>query len=65
MRAATITTGANDQLGEFTATWMLLSDNADFFRQPEVARSARQPREIQGLRPWTDDFSGLLPVLHW
>jgi hypothetical protein len=65
MRAVTVTTGANDQLGEFTATWMLLSDNADFFAQPEVARSARQPREIQGLRPWTDDFSSLLPVLHW
>lgn len=65
MRAATVTTGANDQRGEFTATWMLLSDSEDFFRQPEVARSARQPQEIAGLRPWTDDFSSLLPVLHW
>jgi hypothetical protein len=65
MRAATVTTGANDKRGEFTATWMLLSDNADFFAQPEVARSARQPQEIPGLRLWTDDFSSLLPVLHW
>jgi spermidine synthase len=66
MRAVAITTAANDERGEFTATWMLLSDNnADFFAQPEVARSARQPREIPGLRPWTDDFSSLLPVLHW
>lgn len=65
MRAATVTTGANDQRGEFTATWMLLSDSEDFFAQREVARSARQPQEIAGLRPWTDDFSSLLPVLHW
>jgi hypothetical protein len=65
MRAATVTTGANDKRGEFTATWMLLSDNADFFAQPEVARSARKPQEIPGLRLWTDDFSSLLPVLHW
>ena len=65
MRAVTITTGANDQRGEFTATWMLLSDNANFFAQPEVARSARQPQELAGLRLWTDDFSSLLPVLHW
>ena len=65
MRAMTITTPANDERGEFTATWMLLSDNANFFAQPEVAQSGRQPREIPGLRPWTDDFSSLLPVLHW
>ena len=65
MRTATFTTAANDQRGEFTATWMLLSDNADFYAQPEVARTARQPQEIPGLRPWTDDFSSLLPVLHW
>jgi hypothetical protein len=65
MRAVVITTGANDQRGEFTATWMLLSDQADFFARPEVVHSARQPQEIPGLRPWTDDFSSLLPVLHW
>ena len=65
MRAVTVTTGANDQRGEFTATWMLLSDNADFFAKPDVAHSIRQPQELAGLRPWTDDFSSLLPVLHW
>ena len=36
MQAETFTTGANDQLGEFTATWMLVSDNSDFFAQPDV-----------------------------
>ena len=65
LKAVAITTGADDKTDEFTATWMLLSDNADFFSQPEVARKARQPTEIPGLRPWTDDFSSLLPVLHW
>jgi spermidine synthase len=65
LRAVTVTTPANEELGEFTATWMLLSENVDFFAQPGVARSARQPQEISGLRPWTDDFSSLLPVLHW
>ncbi|WP_348263059.1 fused MFS/spermidine synthase [Telmatobacter sp. DSM 110680] len=65
MRAMAITTAANDDRGEFTATWMLVSDNADFFAQPEVEKGSRQPREIAGLRPWTDDFSSLLPVLHW
>ncbi len=65
MQAETFTTGANDQLGEFTATWMLVSDNSDFFAQPDVLPSARRPQEIPGLRVWTDDFSSLLPVLHW
>jgi len=65
IQAVAVTTLANDQRDEFTATWMLLSDNAAFFAQPEVARVAHQPETIPRLRPWTDDFSGLLPVLHW
>lgn len=65
MHVAAITTPSNDERNEFTATWMLLSENADFFAQPEIARAAHQPGTIPGLRPWTDDFSSLLPVLHW
>jgi hypothetical protein len=65
MKSVAITTGSNDQRDEFTATWMLLSDNGEFFAQPEVARAGHQPEQIPGLRPWTDDFSSLLPVLHW
>jgi len=65
MQAVVITTPSNDAQGEFTATWMLLSDNSDFFAQPEVASVGHKPNEIPGLRPWTDDFSSLLPVLRW
>ena len=65
MHSAAITTPANDARGEFTATWMLLSDDADFFSQPEITRVSHQPETVPGLRPWTDDFSSLLPVLHW
>ena len=38
----------NDQRGEFTATWMLVSDNGEFFDQPEVASRARQPTRSPG-----------------
>jgi SAM-dependent methyltransferase len=65
MHAATVTTPANDDRGEFTATWMLLCDNAAFFSQPEIASAAHAPVAVPGLRLWTDDFSSLLPVLHW
>jgi hypothetical protein len=65
MKAACITSAANEKRDEFTATWILLSDNDDFFAQPEVARRVRPPVEKPGMQPWTDDFSSLLPVLQW
>ena len=65
MEAVTVATAANDRRGEFTATWMLLSDNQDFFALPEIARAAKYPEPVPGLRPWTDDYSALLPVLNW
>jgi hypothetical protein len=64
MRAVTISSASKDERGEFSATWMLLSDDAEFFAQSEIARAARRPEQIAGLRLWTDDFSSLLPVLH-
>ena len=64
-RAVRVSSLPNDARGEFGATWMLVSDNEAFFSQPEVAKAARRPDEIPGLRPWTDDFSSLLPVLRW
>jgi spermidine synthase len=65
MEAVTVTTPANEWQGEFTATWMLVTENSDFLKLPEVARVARHPRTIAGLRLWTDDYSSLLPVLNW
>ncbi len=65
MTAMRVTNGSNDERGEFTSSWMLVSDNAAFFRQPEVAGRARTPESMPGLRLWTDDYSSLLPVLHW
>ena len=65
MKAMRVSSFSNEDLGEFTATWILVSDNGAFFAQPEVSRVARRPEDKAGLRPWTDDFSSLLPVLHW
>ena len=65
MRAVRVSSFTNDTRGEFTATWILVSDNSAFFDQPEVASRARQPIEKPGLTLWTDDFSSLVPVLHW
>ena len=65
MQARHVYTLANEPKGEYTATWMLVTDNTAFFQQPELVAHAFFPETRPGLRPWTDDFSSLLPVLHW
>jgi hypothetical protein len=55
----------NYDRGEFTATWMLLTSNADFFSRPEVAGRAKQTAAGTRAHLWTDDYSSLLPLLHW
>jgi hypothetical protein len=60
-----VSTFENPQRGEFTATWMLLTEGDDFFTQPEVVAAAREPALNASARLWTDDYSSLLPLLHW
>ena len=64
MQSRIVSSYANDARDEFTATWMLVSDNSAFFAQPEVLAHS-SPAPHSSLRPWTDDFSSLLPVLRW
>jgi hypothetical protein len=65
MAARLFDTPAQPARGEFRATWVLATNNAAFFEQPQVAASAR----LVGTRPdvhvWTDDDSSLLPLLQW
>jgi spermidine synthase len=63
MKAMRVTSLANDERGEYGASWVLLSSNAAFFSQPEVASRARKPVFRPGLRLWTDDYSSLLPLI--
>jgi predicted O-methyltransferase YrrM len=65
MEARHVYTLANDARGEYTATWMLVTDNAGFFLQPELVSHAFDPDKRPGLRTWTDDYSALLPFLRW
>ena len=55
---------ANDDRGEYAAYWVLLTDNADFLAQPEVAAAGKAAVFKPGLRLWTDDYSSLLALLH-
>ncbi len=65
MQARLIASQANEARGEFGANWVLVTENADFFRQPVVAAAARMIPLRPDLRAWTDDYSSLLPILEW
>lgn len=65
MHARLVSTHADEDRGEFQANWVLVTDRADFFRQPPLATVARPIRPQPDLRPWTDDYSSLLPILQW
>ncbi len=55
----------NEDRGEFSATWMLLSQDPAFFQIPEIFNHAKVPSQTPQVPAWTDDYSSLLPVLHW
>jgi SAM-dependent methyltransferase len=65
MEARHVHSQENDRRGEYNATWMLATDNANFFLQPELVAHAFGPDTKPGLRVWTDDYSALLPLLKW
>jgi SAM-dependent methyltransferase len=65
MEARHVNSLAKDDPGAYSSTWMLVTDNAAFFQQPELVAHAFFPDTKPGLRVWTDDYSALLPVLRW
>ena len=65
MKAMRISSPENIDRGEFNAAWMLVSDGDAFFSTPLIFNVARQPSLNPRVRVWTDDYSSLLPILHW
>ena len=63
MQAMRFSSGAREESGEYTATWMLLTDDADFFTLPAVADRAHLPVGNKRIQVWTDDYSSLLPLI--
>lgn len=62
--ARKIDSGPHERQGEARASWVLLSRDAGFFVQPALA--AAQPVHTRANVPlWTDQYSSLLPILHW
>lgn len=62
--ARTVESSPRESLGEFRATWVLLTRNQRFLDEPELAPALHVTGGQSGLRAWTDDDSSLLPLLH-
>ena len=65
MNVRRVSSAENIERGEFYATWMLLTNDDEFFNAPEVAGKARMPTDDDIGRLWTDDYSSLLPLINW
>ena len=65
MRAAIIHAPIHEDLGAFSSTWVLVTDNDAFWQLPAIALAAKPIQPRRGLRLWTDDYSSLLPILSW
>jgi SAM-dependent methyltransferase len=65
MQAMRVSTDSTREPGEYTSTWMLVTDDPAFFARPELASAVRRQAPVPGLRAWTDDYSALLPLLRW
>lgn len=65
MTARLIDSPPNEDVGEYRATWVLVSTNEAFFQQSAISAFARIARRKAGLHAWTDDDSSLLPLIQW
>jgi spermidine synthase len=63
MQARVVESFAVPAEGAYRATWVLVSENADFFAIPAVHAAAVPVSRRPDLRVWTDDYSSLLPVM--
>jgi hypothetical protein len=65
MQAWVVSTGAARQSGEFSSTWILVTADPNFLVQPELSAAGHSPKLHPDLKVWTDDYSALLPLIHW
>jgi len=63
MPSRVIEAAGDDSTGAYRSTWVLLTDSPTFFDRPEIAHAATITPTTPHLRPWTDNYSSLLPIL--
>ena len=63
MHSRLIESAGDEATGSYRATWVLLTNSPTFFDRPEVAPSTTETPTTPRLKPWTDDYSSLLPIV--
>ena len=63
MQSRLIESPGYEPTGSYRSTWVLLSNSPTFFNRPGISAAAEQTPTTPRLRPWTDDYSSLLPIL--
>jgi hypothetical protein len=63
MQSKLIEAASNDLDGSYRSTWILLTNSEVFFGHPAIAAADDPVPTTPRLRPWTDDYSSLLPIL--
>jgi hypothetical protein len=63
MQSRLVESAGDDLMGSYRATWVLLTNGSDFFTRPGIAAVSTETPTTPRLRPWTDDYSSLLPIV--
>jgi hypothetical protein len=63
LKSVLVASEGDDDIGVYSADWVLVTSNADFLNVPEVSDAGTQVAPLPGLRLWTDDYNSLLPLL--
>jgi hypothetical protein len=53
----------DDAAGSYRSTWVLLTSSPTFFKRAGVIEAVTETPTTPRLRPWTDDYSSLLPIV--
>jgi len=65
LESAYISSADEDDLGVYSADWVLVTANDKFLSLKEVADAITDSADLPGLRLWTDDYNSVLPILKW
>lgn len=61
--AVLISNERDEETDVYRATWMLVTNNAALLENPKIRAAMDTPVIPSKVRPWTDDYSSLLPIL--
>jgi spermidine synthase len=65
MQARGFTNKDDERVNELAASWLLLTVNGELLRSPELAAKGHELPRRAAVKPWTDDYSSLLPLIRW